>query len=46
MLNLLILTGVVVAAALVTALILSADRPKTRVFDVDSAKLIRALKGE
>jgi hypothetical protein len=46
MLNLLILTGLVIAAALITALIVISDRIKPRVYDVDGADLIRVLKGE
>lgn len=44
MLNLLILSGIVVLAGVVTALIVIADRPRTRVYDIDGASIILALK--
>jgi hypothetical protein len=46
MTNLLIYTGLIIAAALVTALLVLSERKKTRVYDITAADLYQAMRGK
>lgn len=46
MINIMILTGLVFVAAIVTVVIMVVDRPRTSFYEIDSVRLILALKAK